>query len=242
MSLNNRIKNDMSSELSFVDLENLKKETKEEEKVSFIKHLKENLKFTISTENIFNYQFELIVLMCYLIISVISAFGLNFFPILSTLFTGLLIIFISANGVSIKNNKYLDVAMWNTSISLNLILKSFNLAYIKENYLEMLNLFSYMYMLSLLLSGIPAFNFINTISFIGLLVSFILCICNKDSLAIKDSLQMIDKKGFLLIIGSCVLFFLFSKGNVVNTGALCSLVLLKYIKIAIKDYNFTDIK
>ena len=131
--------------------------------------------------------------------------------------------------------------MWNLINCFNILIKGLNLSKINNEYETITDIFTKLFIGSLLLSGYPAFNSIFVIIFIGLLFSYLLCFINKDINIIKESGKNIENKELSFTVISSLLFALAFKGNVANGTIFAAVILLKYFQHAITELEINEI-
>lgn len=214
-----------------------KKEVKKEIK----KEIKKHLKFDISLINTDLYKNHLILIIIYFFICVIYIPLGDIFSLLTVIFMFLLIVFLSSNPFKIENNRFLDVGISNLIKSLNMILKNFKLIRLNNIHHKIIQYFTKLFTISLLLSGIPAFNISFILISIGLWLSYCLSFINKDIDGIKKSCEQIQKYEILYISLSTIFFSLFFKGSVVNATLFTHLALLKYFYSSIENFQINEI-
>lgn len=239
MKITNLIDKDLETELKYVDIDNNKKHKKEDKIIST---LKEKIKFEPKNIDTSLYYNQITMIFVYFLICLVSVFFGDFLSIINPIIMGILLILISSNPLSIdKNNRYLDFGISNLVTSLNMIIKSLGLNEISKKYLELTEFFSKIFIFSLLLVGHQGFNLTLIIASIGLTLSFILSLANKDIEIIKSVGENIQNKELKYVLISTLIFAIAFKGSVANTTAFTIIILFKYFFNIIKDYEFQDI-
>ena len=242
MRVKNIIHNNvLETELKHVD-PSPSKNIEEEKKDKLKNIIKENIKFNISSIDTKLYYSQLIIIGLYMIICLISIIAKDFLSLINPILMLALVILLSSNPASIKNNRFLDVGTWNLISSFNMLIKSFNLSTISYEYQSITSFFTKLFIISLLLSGYPAFNTSFIAISLGLCFSYLLCFINKDMETIKESGKEIQSKELLYIVISSIIFGMAFKGSVANATVFTTVILLKYFQEAIKDFEITDIR
>lgn len=242
MRVKNIIHNNvLETELKHVD-PSPSKNIEEEKKDKLKNIIKENIKFNISSIDTKLYYSQLIIIGLYMIICLISIIAKDFLSLINPILMLALVILLSSNPASIKNNRFLDVGTWNLISSFNMLIKSFNLSTISYEYQSITSFFTKLFIISLLLSGYPAFNTSFIVISLGLCFSYLLCFINKDMETIKESGKEIQSKELLYIVISSIIFGMAFKGSVANATVFTTVILLKYFQEAIKDFEITDIR
>lgn len=239
MRLNNLI-NDKSSELIYVDLKNESIYTKNENDGRI--KLRNLIKFNFKLIDTYFYKNEIILAIISLFISVVSIFLGDFLSILNPIFMICFITLLSSNPIAITNSRYLDVGIWNLINSFGIIIKSLNLTKISAEYEELTDFFTKIFLCSLILSGIPAFNLVFILITIALIFSHVLCFINKNVKCIKESISIIESKYLYYTIISFIVFSIFFKGSSINLTAFTIILCFKYFNNCIKDYDINTIK
>ena len=242
MRVKNIIHNNvLETELKHVD-PSPSKSIEEERKDKLKDIIKKNIKFNISSIDTKLYYNQLMIMGLYFVICSISITTKDFLSLISPVLMLALIILLSSNPISIKNNRFLDVGVWNLINSFNILIKSFNLSAISSEYQSITSFFTKLFIISLLLSGYPAFNTSFIVISLGLCFSYLLCFINKDMETIKESGKEIQSKELLYIVISSIIFGMAFKGSVANATVFTTVILLKYFQEAIKDFEITDIR
>lgn len=242
MRVKNIIHNNvLETELKHVD-PSPSKNIEEEKKDKLKNIIKENIKFNTSSIDTKLYYSQLIIIGLYMIICLISIIAKDFLSLINPILMLALVILLSSNPASIKNNRFLDVGTWNLISSFNMLIKSFNLSTISYEYQSITSFFTKLFIISLLLSGYPAFNTSFIVISLGLCFSYLLCFINKDMETIKESGKEIQSKELLYIVISSIIFGIAFKGSVANATVFTTVILLKYFQEAIKDFEITDIR
>lgn len=235
MRIDNLVSNSLDSELKYVDIENTSQHSEKQKTEDM---LKEKIKFNSKSIDTLLYSNQLILIGIYGVICIASLFFGDFLSIINPIIMTFLIILLSSNPILIQNNKYLDVGAWNLSSSLGIIVKSFNLFDLSKRYEDLTEIFTKMFIFSLLITGHPGFNSIFILITSGLIVSYIFCLTHKDIDPIKKSGEDIRSKELIYIVISTIIFVISFKGSVANTTVFTVVTLLKYFHNSIKEYEF----
>lgn len=238
--IQNIINNELTSELTHVDIKS-DSMYKEKEKFSFKNILKENIKFNPSEIDTIFYKNEMIIAFISIFISIVCMFFKDFFSILNPIAMILLIILFSSNKFEIKNNRHLDIGVWNMINCINIIIKSFNLNNICRRYIDINIFFTNLFLYSIILSGIPASNTLILLAYTGLIISFITCLAGKDIGLIKESINKISSSYMLYMIPSMLIFSIMFKGSSINLTAFTLILLLKFMNSSLENYTLQDI-
>lgn len=235
--------NQLESELKHVDIkstpeQNINNGNSEDDNKKIIKKY---IKFNISSIDTQLYYNQLAIIGLYTVICLISLLAKDFLSLVNPLIMFGLVVLLSSNPIQIFNNRFIDVGMWNLINCFNILIKGLNLSKINNEYETITDIFTKLFIGSLLLSGYPAFNSIFVIIFIGLLFSYLLCFINKDINAIKESGKNIENKELSFTVISSLLFALAFKGNVANGTIFAAVILLKYFQHAIAELEINEI-
>lgn len=240
MRLKNVINNNpLEYELKYVDTKPIVQENTNNDDIKEV--IKKHVKFNISLIDTKLYYNQLIIIGLYTAICLVSLLLKDFLSLINPLIMFGLIILLSSNPIQIHNNRFIDIGMWNLINSFNILVKGLNLSKINNEYEAITDIFTKLFIGSLLLSGHPGFNSIFIIIFIGLLISYLLCFINKDINKIKESGKNIENKEVIFTLISALLFALAFKGSVANGTIFASVILLKYFQNAILELEINDI-
>lgn len=235
MRIENIITNNLDSELKHVDIQSTVQDSEKHKTIEQI--LKEKIKFSPKLIDTSLYSNQLVLIGIYAIICIASLFFKDFLSIINPFIMASLIILLSSNPISIQNNRYLDVGVWNLASSLGMITKSFNLLDISKRYEDLTEFFTKIFIFSLLLAGHSGFNLIFILITLGLVTSYIFCFINKDIDPIKKSAEAIQNKELIFVVISTIIFVMVFKGSVANTLVFAVVALLKYFHNSIKEYE-----
>lgn len=144
----------------------------------------------------------------------------------------------------LENTRYTKIAIWNLYTSLSMLLKiskSDESAESSIDYFEIMYFSTILYFVSLIVGFIPTISFINILSIIVILISYILAFCNADLDIIKDSLKTIKKYSPLALIISFMLGVTFYNSYALNFAGYITWLILYIIYFAIKDFVFEEI-
>lgn len=241
MSIKKVINNTLDGELKHAINSSSESKNKENDNENKIK-LKEYIRFDISSIDTTLYYNQIAIICIYLAICLITIITGDFLSLIIPIFMMALVILLSSNPLKVENNRFLDVGIWNLINSLNILIKSFNLLKVSRHYTEITDFFTKLFIISLLLSGCPAFNISFILTSFGLCASYLFCFINKDIDAIKKSNERIQEKELLYIVISVLIFGLAFKSNVANTTVFTILILYKYFYNSIKDLEINEIK
>lgn len=238
MSIRKKVRNENNLE---TELKHNITKTENTNKKTYKEEIKKYIKFDISLIDINLYKNHLILTLIYFVICALDILTGNIFSLLTPVFMFLLIVFLSSNPITIKNNRFLDVSIWNFINSFNMILKSVNLLKVNNIYKKIVHYFTTLFTISLLLSGVPAFNISFSLISTGLWISFLISFINKDIDVIKESCEKIQKNELLYVLISAIFFIAIFRGNVANATVFAQLVFLKYFHNSIKSFKINEI-
>lgn len=199
------------------------------------------INFDISSIDTILYKNHLTLIVVYFIICSINTLRGDIFSLLNPILMFLLIVFLSSNTFKIKNNRFLDVGIWNLINSFNMLLKSLQLIKLNNSYKKIVKYFTMFFINSLLLSGFPAFNTIFVLISLGLWVSYLLCFINKDIDSIKKSCEQIQKNEILYTLISVIFFNFIFKINAINATVFTHLAILTFFNNSIESLQINEI-
>ena len=153
-------------------------------------------------------------------------------------------LFLLSKDFVLENTRYTKIAVWNLYSSLAMLLKTFKSDEDAEStidYSKVMYCSNILYFISLIIGFIPTMSFLNVLSIILMLISYILAFCNTDLDMIKESLKTIKKFSPYVLVISFMLGVTFYNSYALNFAGYITWLVLYIIYFAIKDYVFEEI-
>ena len=140
-----------------------------------------------------------------------------------------------------KNDRYMDVSMWNLNSSFRMVFKSlFGDLVDRINYAKFISYSSVTFLISCGIGSLPLVSFVNLFAFVNLLVAYLICFYNKDIDIIKDSLNSICLISPIIIVGFSFVGGLTIGSSAINLVGYIIWIILVKIKNSLEGYSFRE--
>lgn len=230
--------------MSFEDeeKERLEKETiqeKEEFKSIFKNIVIPNFKEINFTRDTLLY----LTLGLFFIISLIGAFfGGKIGNVVAVMFLLYITICVTTRICEFPNTRYMNIATWNLSNSLRMLLKSvFPNLIEKFDYIKVISFSNIIYIATLIIAIIPSCSYLAVVSLMLALISYSSSLCNQDFEPIKESVKLLNNISPIILIVTSIMGSIFYSSDALNLVGYVVWLIIHYINHLIKDYEFKEV-